>query len=548
MAEADGDYKLTLPDFYQKVAGSDILSKGGILDKITAEKLIDSLVVDTLIGLRANTVNLRDHYDYYFRFRESSRGVIVNAYYKATIFDRIVIDSQEVLDYFAAHREEFNVEEKILVYHIVISTYGLKKGADSLKYKELTEEQLDQAARQLAFDLRGKIDSKESFMKIAKEYSHDEVTARRGGQIDWAPRGFYARPFDSLAFSAKVGDIVGPYQDKDGWQILYIDDYVAPGVPPFNPQMYNYSKVRIQNEKARQASLAIFDTLFDEIKIEYNEELYDSNVHLIEKPVWAAVVNGTDTIDFGELSVGEQKIRELYKVTNSTPDMKKEMVQLMARRWVIVQTARQMGLDNLPDVVEKTANTYHYFARLIVESARGDPNWEPSEAELRQYYEANRDKYVVSKPLKVQQILVTDSSLAEFVKDQAGSGVDFLQLAEEFYTGEKSVRRDLADLGFIGPEDVSAEFFEAARAVRAGEVSDPVKTEYGYHVIKVLENRWSVPFENARAEIINILKSRHDTAAIENFNSGLLRDFHAKQTGRAGPMHFKPFNERQNGT
>ncbi len=545
LAEADGNYKLTVPDFYQKIAKSEILGNGGLLDKNSAEHLIDSFLVDTLIGMRAATIDLRDNYDDYIRFRESAAGVLVNAYYQHAIFEQIVVDSQEVLDYFAANQEAFKIEEQILVRHIVITGYGFKKGADSLEYKEMTNEQLEEIARQMAFELREKIDSKESFMEIAKKYSHDELSARRGGLIEWGPKGYYASPFDSLAFSAKVGDFVGPYRDKDGWQILYIENYMAPGVPPLNPQIYNESKIRVQNEKSRQASIAVFDTLFDEMKIEYNEELYDTNVYFVDKPVWAAVVNGTDTMDFGELSSGEEKIRQLYKVDNSTPEMKKEMVQFLARRWVIVQTARRMGLDTLPEVVEKIANTRHYFARLIVESFRSDPNWEPSVDEMRKYYETNRTKYAVTKPLRVQQILVTDSSMAEFVKDQAGSGVDFLQLAEEYYTGEKSVRRDLADLGLIGPEDVSPEFFEAARAVRAGEVSDPVKTEFGFHIIKVLESKWSVPFENARGGIRTILKSQHVTGEIENFKNVLFKEFHVKKTGRVSPMHFKPYQERQ---
>jgi len=546
LAEADGNYQLTVPDFYQKIANSETLKNGGMLDKNSAAYLIDSLLMDTLIGMRANAVDLRDHYDYYFRFRESSVGVLVNAYYQHAIFNRIVIDSQEVVDYFAAHQEEFKVEEQILAYHIVITPYGLKKGADSLKYKEMTNEQLDEVAREMAFDLRGRIDSKESFTDMAKKFSHDEFTARRGGMVEWAPKGFYARPFDSLAFGSKIGDIVGPYRDKDGWQILYIDNYTAPGVPPLNPEIYNSCKAHVQNEKSRQESFAIFDTLLDEINIEYHEEIYDTNVYMVDKSVWAAVVNGTDTIDFGELSNGEEKLRELHNVPNSTPDMKKQMVQLLARRWVLVQTARQMGLDTLPDVVEKMGNTRHYFARLIVESSQNDTDWEPSEDELRHYYDANLDKFVVAKPLRVQQILVADSSLAEFVKDQAGSGVEFLQLAEEYYTGEKSVRRDLADLGFIGPEDVSPEFFKAARGVRAGEVSNPVKTEYGFHIIKVLESKWSVTFENARADIRTLLKSQHVTEEIENFKNRLFEEFNVKKTGRFSPMHFKPYNERQN--
>ncbi len=546
LAESDFNYKLTLSDFYNRIAGTEILKNGGILDKKTAITLIDSILVDTLMGFRARNVNLRNYYEYHFRFRENMAKLIVNSYYQQAIFEHIVVDSQEALDYFAAHQDEFKVEEQVLVYHIVITPYALEKGEDSLKYKGKSKVEIEEAAKQLSFELRSQIDSKASFMEIAKNHSHDDFTARRGGLVDWATKGFYSWPFDSLAFSANPGEIIGPYRDRDGWQILYIDDYVPAGIQSLNPQNYRAAFGRVQSEKSRQVSFAIFDTLFADIQIEYNEELYDSNAYYVDKPVWAAVVNGVDTIDFGELSSGEEQIREVYKVSNSTPEMKKELVRFLARRWVIVQTAREMGLDTLPNIVNEIEKVRHHHARRIVEESQTNPNWEPGEAELRGYYDANLKKYVVDKPLKVQHILLEDSVLAEFVKDQAGAGVDFLELADEYYIGEKSIRRDLAELGFIGPQDVASQFFEAARKIRAGEVTGPVNTEYGFHVIKVLESNWSVPFENACAEIRLKLKEQHRLDELEQFKNGLFNEFHVRKTGKVSPMHFKPKGERRN--
>jgi len=546
LATAAGNYELTLPTFYATVAGTSVLSSGGILDQNTASRLLDSLLVDTLVGMRADKVDLRENYDYYFRCRESTLRALVDAYYKNAIFSGIRVDSQEAFDYFSSHQEEFREEEQIQVYHIVITTYGLKKRGDSLKYKNLTNQELEVAAQELCAELRSRISSKDSFMEIAKAYSHDDFSAKLGGLVAWAPRGFFARPFDSVAFGAKIGDIVGPYRDKDGWQILYISDYKPGGIPEITQEIFNKCLSAIASQKSKEISNAIFDTLFDDINLEYNEELLDTNAYYVDKILWAGIVNGVDTIDFGELSASEELIRKRYQVDNSTPDMKKEMIQYLARSRVMVQTARRMGLDTLASVKEQIANVRHYYGRLAVEQKRNDFSWEPTEAQMRKYYDDNPSQYIVAKPLKVLHILVTDSTLADFVSDQASSGIDFMQLAEEYYTGEKSVRRDLADLGFIGPEDVAPEFYKAARGVRVNEVSKPVKTEYGYHVIKVLESKWSVPYENARADIRTILKKQHETEENELFKNGLFKEFNVKKTGRIGPMHFKPLNERQN--
>ena len=544
LAVADHNYKMTVADFYHKLANSEFMIKGGILEKDAATYYLDSLLVDTLMGYRADKINLRNHYDYYFRYRENECRILVEAYSREAVLKGLSVDSQEVLEYFEQHKDDFYREEQVFPYHIVIVPYSLKKGKDSLAYKGMTDEKIEEAARELAFDIRSQIDSKETFEEMAKKFSHDEFSARSGGRIEPTIREFYAWPFDSVAFGSKPGEILGPYRDKDGWQILYIDDYVEAGVPPMDQGIYNSCARAVYNEKTRQKSFAIFDTLFNDIKLKYNEELFDTNVYLVEKPIWAAIVNDIDTIDFGELAAGEENIRVTYKVENSTVGMKKELAAFLARRWVIIQEAREMGLDTLTQVVEDAGKIRHYYSRLVVDFSKTDPKWEASEEQMKKYYDEHLSDYEVAKPLNVQHILVKDSVLAEFVADQARSGVDFLQLAEEFYVGEKSVRRDLAVLGYISPEDVDKTFFSEARATRAGEISRPVKTEYGYHVIKVLESKWSTPYENAKRDIKNILKKKNEKEERENFKAGLFEEFNLRKTGRLSPMHFKPKSER----
>ena len=89
----------------------------------------------------------------------------------------------------------------------------------------MSDSMLEQASKKIAFDLRAGINSKDDFMETAKKYSHDEVSARRGGLSEWVRPGLFAWPFDSVAFVAKPGDIVGPFREKEGWQILHIEHF-----------------------------------------------------------------------------------------------------------------------------------------------------------------------------------------------------------------------------------------------------------------------------------------------------------------------------------
>ena len=58
-------------------------------------------------------------------------------------------------------------------------------------------------------------------------------------------------------------------------------------------------------------------------------------------------------------------------------------------------------------------------------------------------------------------------------------------------------------------------FYQAALSTPVGQTSNPVKTQYGYHLIKVLDRKFAVDFESARARIESILNEAHDNAVIQ---------------------------------
>ena len=147
-------------------------------------------------------------------------------------------------------------------------------------------------------------------------------------------------------------------------------------------------------------------------------------------------------------------------------------------------------------------------------------------------------------PLTVQHIIVQDEATGEFLRDQANAGIDFLELAEEYYPGEEHLRRQLADLGPIGPEEMPEEFYHAAMMTPVGEASAPVKTKYGYHVIKVLERREAVPYSEARRGIIMHFKQEHVQEVKDAFRDSLYSEFDAWVAEELNPIHLRPYRDR----
>jgi parvulin-like peptidyl-prolyl isomerase len=126
----------------------------------------------------------------------------------------------------------------------------------------------------------------------------------------------------------------------------------------------------------------------------------------------------------------------------------------------------------------------------------------PSEQELRDYYEANITDF---QQVGAQHILVSDlrlaTRLARRLQLSSADDIDrlFARLAKR-YSEDPSNANDGGDLGTSSPDQFPAPFAAALESLEVGEISDPVRTDAGYHVIRVTERRVT-PFEQARSEI-----------------------------------------------
>jgi foldase protein PrsA len=140
-----------------------------------------------------------------------------------------------------------------------------------------------------------------------------------------------------------------------------------------------------------------------------------------------------------------------------------------------------------------------------------------SDKELKEAYKAKKPE------LKASHILVKDEKTAQEVEKKLKDGEDFAKLAKE-YSQDGSAQSG-GDLGYFKSGQMVAEFEEAAQKLKVGEISDPVKTQYGYHIIKLTDKKEVPSFDKMKDELEQEVKlSKIDENDMENAVNKILKE------------------------
>lgn len=150
--------------------------------------------------------------------------------------------------------------------------------------------------------------------------------------------------------------------------------------------------------------------------------------------------------------------------------------------------------------VEKDIERYLKVVKLI------EPRIKITEEEIVSYFEENKADFDQEEQVQASHILVEDEETAKEVKRLLDEGGDFATLAKDYSTD--GAAQYGGDLGYFGRGEMVEEFEAAAFSLAIGEISDPVKTQFGYHIIKVTDRKEAqeATLENSRNLVEEALK------------------------------------------
>jgi peptidyl-prolyl cis-trans isomerase C len=256
-----GGSVLTKADFeslvsYYSVERKKDLSK----DEKFKKDLLDILVKRMALAAEARKKGIDKKADVKNLISIYTNGILMTELLKAEVTDKVKIDDADLEVYYKTHESEFKHPQLVRVRHILIKATKDMSDEDKAKAKKKAE------------DLLAKIRSGEDFEKLASEFSEDDGSKARGGDLGFLQMDSLPKPFEKVAISLKPGEVGGPVETSAGYHIIKMEEMKDAGVWPLeNVKEQVREKVlrQIVNGKAKE----YVEKVVQESKIEVHPEL-----------------------------------------------------------------------------------------------------------------------------------------------------------------------------------------------------------------------------------------------------------------------------------
>lgn len=236
-----------------------------------------------------------------------------------------------------------------------------------------------------------------------------------------------------------------------------------------------------------------------------------------------ATVNGTK-ITSDDFDREVKALPEHIRTIADTPQGKKELIDTLVMRELILQKAAKDGIDKSKEVEDKLAELKK---RIIVDTylkKQVETESKISDEELKKFYDQNIDKFKTGEQVRASHILVKSEQEAQALLDQLKKGGNFEELAKAKSADSSAAKG--GDLGWFGKGNMVPVFEKAAFGLKEGQLSGIVKSDFGFHIIKLTGKRpaGTRPFDEVKDQIKAALMPQKQQQVFMKLKEDLKKD------------------------
>jgi len=229
-----------------------------------------------------------------------------------------------------------------------------------------------------------------------------------------------------------------------------------------------------------------------------------------------ARVNGVD-IRQSDLALAEEEVGP--NMPQMSPDQKRDyLITYLADVIILAQAAEKQKVADRDDVKHRIE-----FARnkVLMETLLQEAGTKGvTDEAMHKVYDDAVKQMPSEQEVHARHILVATEDEAKAIEDQLKKGADFAALAKE--KSKDPGAADGGDLGYFTKDQMVPEFADVAFKLDKGQISDPVHTQFGWHVIKVEDKRTkpTPTFDEVKGQLENYVAHRAQAELVSQLRSG----------------------------
>ncbi len=205
---------------------------------------------------------------------------------------------------------------------------------------------------------------------------------------------------------------------------------------------------------------------------------------------------------------------------------KEKFLDEIIKKEILYQEALKKGLDKSPDFNRKVEE----FKKLTLASQLLDKEIisknKVTDQEVKDYYNKHKEEFTSTSQIRASHILVKTEAEANKILARLKKGEKFEEIAKKESLDTASAKNG-GDIGFFSRGQLVPEFERAAAGLKVGELSGPVKTSFGYHIIKVTDKKTGpvIEFDRVKDVIYQRLSGDRQKDAFDNYIAELRKNY-----------------------
>ena len=242
------------------------------------------------------------------------------------------------------------------------------------------------------------------------------------------------------------------------------------------------SKSPVALLRAGLATLAAF-TMLQLAPAQAQTQTQDKAAAVVSDDRVVAVVKGSKIL-FRDVRIAHQNLPQQYRGL-ALEKVYKPLVQQLVERRLVLLAAEAEKLGDDPAIMKRVAQARDRILEQTYLTNR--INAVATEANMRARYEAEKTQAKGPDEVRASHIPVETQAEADVLVTELNKGGDFAAIAKKKSKGPSGAKG--GDLGYFTKDKMVPEFANAAFALKVDEISAPVKTGFGWHVIKLVDRR-----------------------------------------------------------